>query len=488
MKEKIFYAISFGIILGALVRSFLFIDFYLSILFILLGIVLFLFFKFFIHVPWGIVCSIFILCFAVGITRFDLGEKSRVYEYDNFLDQESIFEGQVVDEPIVKDSSIRLVVKLKDSKNKVVITTYTKGNINYGDVLSLSGVLEKPENFVTDQGKIFDYVNYLKKDGILYTMDFAKVEVLNTGQGFWLKRILYKIKNKFLKKTNFAIREPESILLGGLILGERSSFDDKLREDFVRTGTIHIVALSGYNITIVSEWFMKLFAFLPQIFAISMGIFSIILFVLMTGAPSTAVRAGIMAIIALYARATGRDTDAMRILLLAGVIMILFNPFVLVFDVSFQLSFIATVAVIFLAPRLEKYFSWVTKKFKLRDIVTVTFSAYIFVLPFILYKMGNLSIVALPTNLLVLPFIPFTMLFGFVTSFIGFVIPILSVFVGFITELFLKYELMVINFFSNFSFASLSLPNFPLILTILIYVYFIYYLFGRNIKKFFSTF
>ena len=167
--------------------------------------------------------------------------------------------------------------------------------------------------------------------------------------------------------------------------------------------------------------------------------------------------------------------------------MILLNPFVLVYDVSFQLSFLATVAVIFLAPRIEKYFQWITEKFELRDIVTVTCAAYILVMPFILYKMGNLSLVALPANILILPFIPFTMLLGFLTGLAGLIYFILAVPLGYISYFFLHYELSVIAFFSHLPFAAFTFPNFPLLLTILIYMYFTYRLFGRSIKEFFNT-
>jgi len=284
---------------------------------------------------------------------------------------------------------------------------------------------------------------------------------------------------------NFAINAPENLLMGGLILGEKSSFDQAMRQSFVNTGTIHIVALSGYNVTIVAEWIMKVFSFLPKNFGIGMGIFAIILFIIMTGGSSTAIRAGIMATLALVARATGRNYDVARALLLAGVFMILLNPFLLVFDVSFQLSFIATVAVIFFAPRIEKYFMWVPKSFGLRDIVSVTCAAYIFVFPFILYKMGNFSLVALPANVLILPFIPFTMLLGFLTGFAGLIWYVFAVPLGFISYLFLHYELGVVSFFSNLPFATFSFPNFPLWLTLIIYTYFIYRLFGKNIKNFF---
>lgn len=165
---------------------------------------------------------------------------------------------------------------------------------------------------------------------------------------------------------------------------------------------------------------MKIFSFLPRNIGAYFGILAILLFVLMTGANSTALRAGIMASLMIFARATGRNYDVARTMILAAVLMIFINPFVLVYDVSFQLSFIATIGVIFYAPRFEKYFRWITPKLGLRDIVSVTTAVYIFVLPFILYKMGNLSIVALPANILILPLIPFTMLFGFLSGFLGF--------------------------------------------------------------------
>jgi competence protein ComEC len=220
--------------------------------------------------------------------------------------------------------------------------------------------------------------------------------------------------------------------------------------------------------------------------AFGAGMLGILLFVVMAGGQSTAVRAGTMAVLALVARATGRTYDVARGLILVGVVMIIFNPFVLVHDVSFQLSFIATVAVIFYSPRIEKYFTWVPKRFGLRDIVAVTTACYIFVLPYILYKMGNLSLVALPANMLILPFIPPIMLLGFLTGFLGIIWYALSVPVGYLASILLGYQLEVVNVLANVPFAALTVPNFPPWLVIVIYAYFLYRLFGRAIKNFFS--
>jgi len=495
MRDRIFYAVCFGFIFGVLWRSFIFINFYFVILLGVLASALILFFSLISKRNFGIILSVFILSFSLGIFRFGIVDASAPNIFESKVSQQVSFSGVIVDEPDMRETNQKLTIRtvLKEvfprtvlGETKILVTARLDEHFQYGDEVNFSGKLEKPKNFITDQGKDFDYINYLRKDGILYLVNYPEIKVVSHGNGNFIKSSLFTLKDKFLEAVDGAIFSPESLLMGGLILGERSSFGDEMRQKFINTGTIHIIALSGYNVTIVAEWIMKLFSFLPFSFGIGAGIFAILLFVLMTGANSTAVRAGLMAVLVLFARATGRNYDVARALILAGVGMILLNPFVLVYDVSFQLSFIATVAVIFYAPRIEKYFLWVPKFFKLRDIISVTCAAYIFVLPFILYKMGNLSLVALPANILILPLIPFTMGFGFFTGLAGSIWYVLAVPFGYLSYLLLHYELSVINFFASFPFSAIYFPNFPLFITLLIYAYFIYKLFGRGIKDFFA--
>ncbi|MCX6751148.1 MAG: ComEC/Rec2 family competence protein [Candidatus Nomurabacteria bacterium] len=502
MQDKIFYASCFGFIVGVFLRSFLLVNLYVIILIGVIALASIVFFTFISKNNWGIIFGIFILAFSFGIFRFQMVDVPAPSIFESSVGQKMIFSGKIIDEPTIAENDQKLNVKILAPQGlalgslkarpfpaiEILISANLDENYQYGDEINFEGTLKKPENFITDQGKNFDYVNYLRKDGIFYVMSYPKIEIMSHGNGNFIKSALFYVKDKFLNKMNLAIREPESLLMGGLILGEKSSFNEALRQSFVDTGTIHIVALSGYNVTIVAEWIMKIFSFssLPKNFGIGAGIITILLFVLMTGGSSTAVRAGIMASLALFSRVIGRNYDVSRALIIAGVIMILINPFVLVFDVSFQLSFIATVAVIFFAPKIEKYFLWITPRFKLRDIISVTCAAYIFVLPFILYKMGNLSLVALPANALILPFIPLTMILGFLTGFAGLIWYIFAIPLGYISYLFLHYELGIISFFSNIPFAALTIPNFPFIVTLLIYIYFIYRLFGKSIKSFFT--
>ncbi|MBU0611964.1 ComEC family competence protein [Patescibacteria group bacterium] len=489
MRDKVFYLICFGFILGVLLRSFIFIDQYLVGVSILISFLLLLFLFFVSPKKILILFCIFIFSFSCGILRFHASDISAPEVFGTRLEKNSELSGVVVDDPDMRETNQKLVilVKLEEGKSKILLTVDLEDKFRYGDEVSFSGVLEKPKNFITDQGRKFDYENYLRKDGIFYVMNYPKIEVVSHGNGNRIKGALFFVKEEFLKKINFIIPEPESLLMGGLILGEKSPFSKDLRQSFVDTGTIHIIALSGYNVTIVAEWIMKIFSFLPRNFGFGAGILGILLFVVMAGGSSTAVRAGTMATLALIARATGRNYDVARALVLAGAVMILVNPFVLVFDVSFQLSFMATVAVIFFAPRVEKYFLWITPRFGLRDVVAVTVSAYIFVMPFILYKMGNLSLVALPANILILPFIPLTMMLGFFTGFAGFIWYIFGIPFGYLSYLLLHYELAIVGFFSRLPFASFSIPNFPLFVVFLFYGYFTYRIFGKEIKAFFGS-
>ncbi len=487
MQDRLFYSICFGFLFGVLLRSFVFVNIYLVFLVSAINMALFLFFYIISKNKWGIIISLFILFLCFGIFRFHIYDRTAPQIFEQKVGEKIKFDGLIVDEPSIGENNQKIIVEIKNGNDEVnmLLNTSLSEDFKYGDEVDFRGVLEKPDNFLTDQGKEFDYINYLRSNGILYLIKYPQIEIISHNNGNFMRSALFSFKEKFLEKINYVIRDPESLLMGGLILGEKASFNSTLRQSFIDTGTIHIVALSGYNVTIVAEWFMKLFAFLPLNFSIGMGILAIVLFILMAGGASTAIRAGIMAVLVLVARGTGRTYDVARALTIAGIVMVLINPLVLVYDVSFQLSFIATIAVIFFSPRIEKYFMWVPEKFGFRDVVSITFAAYVFVLPFILYKMGNLSLVALPANILILPFIPFTMILGFLTGISGFLFYFLSVPFGYLAYFFLHYELSVISFFSSLSFSSFTILDFPLWLTILIYLYFVYRLFGRNIKSFF---
>jgi hypothetical protein len=161
--------------------------------------------------------------------------------------------------------------------------------------------------------------------------------------------------------------------------------------------------------------------------------------------------------------------------------MILINPFVLAYDVSFELSFMATIAIIFLSPLIEPYFKWIPWKW-LRDIVAITSSMYIFALPFILYRMGNLSLVALPANILIVPLMPLSMISGFITGFAGLVSPAFAILPGKIAYALLYYQINAISMLAHLPFAAVAIQNFSLTIVLVIYSIF-FWIFWKEYGK-----
>ncbi|MCC6448217.1 MAG: ComEC family competence protein [Chitinophagaceae bacterium] len=501
-REKILKTIFFGFIGGIFLRSLFQIGFYFFIFIILVSITLAIIYferknkaktfetenKLFIF----LLTSIFLLCFALGVLRFNISESSRINsELFGYVDKQVSLKGTIVDEVESRENSTQLIFltekfindgkeqKINDGE-KILIINEQYPKYNYGDKIKITGKLTTPQNFEDQNGKIFDYKSYLAKDNIYYQIIFPKIELISSKNGNIIKSSLINLKKSFVDKLNI-ISPPQSLLLGGLLIGEKNSLGADLKEVFTRAGIIHIVVLSGYNITIVAESIIKFFSFLPRNFSFFIGSISIILFAIMTGGTATVMRAAIMAILVLLGRYLGRKYDVKRILFITGFLMILENPKILVFDPSFQLSFLATLGLIYVSPSLEKYFLFITERFGIRTILISTIATQALVLPLLLYKTGNFSVVALLVNIIVLPLIPITMFLGFITGVFGFINYYLALFPAFITNYFLLYIIKTASFFASLPFSVIKFENISIWFVILCYIF--VYIFLRYSKN-----
>ena len=422
---------------------------------------------------------IIIILICVALVRFFFFIP-KVPTYDNAIGKEVELVGLVNDDPDVRLKNQHLNIKLID-KDVTILTIISRGKeVSYGDKVKISGVLLEPENFTTNSGKEFNYKRYLANQDIYFMIKNADIEIISHGNGNKIKSQLYKLRGFFMRNINKVIPMPESDLANGLVLGARGGFDQETNNEFISTGTIHIIALSGYNVSIVAENVMKFFSLIfSQVVSIIFGIVIILLFIIMTGASATAIRAGIMATIMLLGRMTGRNYLAGRALVIAGLSMIAYNPRVLV-DMSFQLSFIATGGVLFITPKVMKWFTFLPMRFKIRETMATTVAATIAVLPILLHLTGVLSLVSIPANILILLFIPTTMFFIFITGMSGFISPLLAIPFGFISYIILLYILSIIHFLGTLSFASVTIQSFPLPLTILIYAFLLWWVFKKK--------
>ncbi|RJQ35989.1 ComEC family competence protein [Candidatus Parcubacteria bacterium] len=389
----------------------------------------------------------------------------------------AIIEGVIAAEPRRTARSQQIVIEESMTNARILIGTERFPEYAYGDRVAAAGIVKHPENFSDD----FDYAAFLAKDDIYYTMAFPKITILGTGAASPVRHMLFSIKNAFAASLERTFPEPHAAYLKGLLLGERQSFSEELREDLRRTGTAHIVALSGYNIGIVASGLMALLRWLWVPFGAAFwgATFGIIGFVALTGAQASVVRAAIMGTLVLVAAREGRPYHMRNALAFAAAAMLWENPKLLRFDVAFQLSFLATVGVVWGSPLVAAWFRrigarlhiWLREHGVVREqrggglrerrslfveTLATTIAAQLAVSPLLVLTFGELSLISPIANAMVLVLIPYTMALGFVTGLVGMVAPVAALPLGWMTRALTSYELGVIEALGGISYAAIN--------------------------------
>lgn len=401
-----------------------------------------------------VVAGFCIIFLALGIWRYQLAEiESTKHEIRN--DETTSLIGIVASEPDIRERSQRLVIRT-DEKDKVLITTWRYPEYQYGDRLKVTGKLQKPPVF-----EEFNYRDYLKKDGIYSQMSWPEIELLGRGQGNFLYATILQFKNKLRESLYQNLSPPESSILGAMILGDKRQLSEELKNDLNIAGVRHITAVSGLHVTILSTILMTILIgfglWRQQAFWFS--IILITLFVIMTGLQPSAVRAGIMGGLFLLAQYWGRQAVSLIAIVFAASVMVLQNPLLLRLDIGFQLSFLAILGIIYLLPIFQEWLKFIRWQ-NVRDVLAMTFSAYIFTLPLIIYNFGYASLVAPLANLLIVPILYPIMLLGFLFVLVGMIFQPLGWILSWPAWLLLTYLTTIVDLFSKLPFAYLTIKNF----------------------------
>ncbi len=430
---------------------------------------------------------------SAGILRYSFTLASPPDDFlETHVEKDVEFSALVVEQPDVRETSMRLTLLPRYSdletrdisygSHRIIVSVGLDFVFSYGDVVSVSGVLARTENFETDTGREFDYVSYLAKDNIFYQMNQPKIALVAQGEGNFFKRHLLRFKKVFVESLRSSIPEPQSSLASGILLGEKHSLGKELTLAFRQTGLVHIIVLSGYNVTIVADCIVKIFSFLPKMGGLIGAVFGIVAFAVITGAGATVVRASVMACIVLVGRFFGKEYDIMRALSLAATLMVFHNPRILLSDPSFQLSCLATFSLVALSPYFEKRLWFLTEKFQIRACVASTLATQIFLLPLLVYMTGMISVISLVTNLLILLVVPVAMGMSFLAGIAGFFGSFVGSIFGYFAYLFLEYMLLVVEIFSKLPFAYFMLPQISSWLVLAFYAIFAVVYVKKKIK------
>ncbi len=477
MAAHFLWAIVIGFLAGVLVRSFFLLGFASAGFITLLALVTVLFAFIDDRKTRALaVVAVALVAFACGVLRMDAAALVGDPMLSARLDSKVVIEGIIADEPDVREGSIRISLRADslvaatstarvDAGILVVAPSHT--DVVYGDRVRATGTLRLPQAFLTAQagdtgsGREFNYPQYLAKDGIGYQLEFASVErIAGENKGNILKRAAIFVKQRFLDGLGRSLPEPQAGLGGGITAGAKRGLGTELNNDFKTVGLVHIVVLSGYNITVVMDAVQHVLAFLPRAFGFAGSASVAIFFALMTGGAASSVRASAMAIIAIIGRATGRIYIASRALGAVAFAMVLWNPFLLAFDPGFQLSALATLGLIWFTPLFAARLPLIPEKFALREIAASTLGTQLAVLPLLLYQNGQLPIFSLPANMLALIAVPAAMLFSAIAAVGGIVAGPLAPFIALPAYVLLSYIVGVAEFFASLPFASSVLPAF----------------------------
>jgi len=471
-----------GVSLGA--KFYLNLSIYFLILIFVLFVTLFLKFK---EVKVGYLLGVIMITVLFGALRYQFSLPNITSDSIHYYRSEervNTMRGIITENPdrrrekvnyIVDMSEIQVDGKTREVTGRVLVSSDLYPAYNYGDLVEIRGFLIEPIEFET-----FSYKNYLSLHGVYSVMYRPRIKKISDGYGNSLFAILFSMKDIFEAQLNKLYPEPMASFEAGLLTGSRKGIPEDLMLDFNLTGLTHIIAISGYNISLIIVLISSFFKRFSRRVKIPVIIIFIILFTLFVGASAAVVRASIMGIIAVLALWFGRQSQIINALLISAFIMTLWKPQTLLYDVGFQLSFLATLGLIITGNRILEFFSFIPEAFGLRESFAMTFSAQVFALPVILFNFKRLSIISPIANVAIVAFIPIAMLFGFISVILSFISFSLGFLVSFPAWLVLKISVVITHFLANIPFASVEIEWFSIwhlffyYMLFVVFSYFIY--------------
>ncbi len=436
------------------------------------------------------------ICFQASVPSVN-GNSLQFYNDQGIVE----VKGVVAQDPDVGDKTTDLYLSAREIKaveewrqvsGTALLTVPRYPAYHYGDGLLVKGKMETPPRLDN-----FNYREYLARQEIYSLMRYPKVEILETGQGAKPLAWIYSLRDRLSQTLAQVLPEPQASLAQGIILGIRTNIPASLQDDFVRTGTAHLLAISGINLTIVAGILVSLgtWAFGRRRYIYIWVALSIIwLYTLLTGWHPPALRAAIMVSLFLTADFLGRQRSGIIGLFLAAAIMVGVSPQIL-WDASFQMSFVAMAGLIFICPPLQS----VGRKAVtatvgeegalprmanvLADSFSVSLGAVLAVWPLTAYYFGIISWVGPLATFLALPVLPAIIVTGVLAGVLGLLLIPLGQAISWLTWLFLSYTMVIVKAFALIPQSAMRIASPEVSLLMIYYAVLALVLWGNSQKQ-----
>lgn len=423
-------------------------------------------------IPWACVFYLVSVLFFYTVIRMDFDSR----EFGRYYDSKKYWVGIIVDDPDRGLEQTKIVVKPEGFTEKILLKLPQGIDLNYGDRISFTATIQKPESFITDTGRMFNYPAYLAVKNIYATAQVFEVTLRERHQGFFIIEQLYRCKKYVVEKIVLLFPKNEAGLLAGIVIGEQSLLPKDVYAHFQLAGLTHIIVLSGYNITLVAMAITGLLAMVGCGYRWRRwGAIAVIpFFIIMTGINASSVRAGCMTILVLLLQITTRTQESWRVILFTLTGIVITNPLALLHDPSLHLSFLAFIGLVYASPVVRYLTAMMPGFLGLREFVFETLAVQIFVLPYILYMSGVVSGLILISNMVTTPLVPFIMMSTGAVFVLELVIPGLASPIVAMVELLLSYVIRVAVLVAQSTWAIIEIPPFSIGIMLGIYGVFTY--------------
>lgn len=378
--------------------------------------------------------------------------------------QTIIARGFIADEPDVRDTSQKLEIAVEVINGlpghmvsgKILVTTNLYPEYKYGDRLEIECELKRPEEY-----KGFAYDRYLARYNIYSVCYYPRLKVISGGGGNYIYEKIFSLKSRLAGLIDSGLSEPESSLARPIVFGGQKGLEQAIRDDFQKVGLTHIMAVSGFNVSILAVVIMAMLLAigLNRRRAFYLAVIFLAAYIILVGLPASAMRAGLMGFLVLWALKLGRLNKITNSLVLTAALMLLINPKLLRDDIGFQLSFLAIAGLVYAYPIFEAIWQKIKlPKLKgISDALLITLAAQIFTLPILAYNFSQISLIAPLANLAVLWAVPILTILILIALPLSAVFPALS-FLFFLPSLILtKYILTAVEYLAKIPYGYLEI-------------------------------
>lgn len=385
--------------------------------------------------------------------------------------------------PIENEYTYKYIVKAKTGqlKNKKFIIYINKNNnklFKYGDLIKIQGEYSSPQTARNYKG--FDYSKYLK---ILKIYGIIKIEEANLLKENDLNFVLISINNlkqKMIDHANKNMPQKTANLLLGLLIGQKDNIQEDIIKSFRTANLSHILAVSGAHTSyiILGLTYIITKSKAPRRIGYIITIIILLVFIIITGASYSVIRACIMSIITISAKLFYKKENFFISICVSLFIILIQNPFA-INDIGLKLSFLGTIGIIVFNKNITEFFIRIKIKENIAKVLSLTFSAQLMIMPITILNFNTFSLTFFISNILASPLLGIIIILGFIAIFVSFVLNPISKILFFVLNLFLELLIFISEIVTKIPGSSILVktPNLVFVITYYILILFINYFF-----------